>query len=426
MKNTTATKPTKTEELENFIGPTDPAIDANSREKIVVARVNLLLRHSFFGNLATRLQLVNADEWCQTAGTDGLKLYYNSRFIQKLNKKEVEFLVAHEVLHIVYDHFGRRGEREPRLWNIANDYAVNADLRKHKVGEFITSVPCLYDHKYENKSSEEIYQILYENADKIDINDLLDMLLDDHLDGDDSDDQSGNDKDGNDKKSGKGRPRLSAEEREQIRQELKSAIVTAAQTASAGSIPAGVERLVKEITNPTLNWRELLQTVLTSTVKNDYSWLRPSRRSWHIDAILPGLKPGEEIEVDVALDVSGSISDEQVKRFLGEIAGIMEAFDSYRIHVFSFDTSVYNPQDFTSENLDDINTYDPMGGGGTDFTVIFDHLKKNNRTPARLIVLTDGYPNGSWGDENYTDVTWIIHGNNSIVPPWGTYAYLED
>jgi predicted metal-dependent peptidase len=134
--------------------------------------------------LATRLKLVNADEWCPTAATDGRHFYYNSRFIDMLKPKEVEFLFGHEVLHCVYDHFGRKGDRDHQLFNIANDYCVNADLKKHRVGEFITSVPCLYDSKYEGMSSEEIYDILYENAEKINISDLIDKMLDEHLDGD--------------------------------------------------------------------------------------------------------------------------------------------------------------------------------------------------------------------------------------------------
>ena len=162
----------------NLIGPTDSKLDREVREILVTARVGMLLRASFFGNLATRLKLINADEWCATAATDGRNFYYNTRFIKMLKPKEVEFLFAHEVLHCVYDHFGRRGDRDHQLWNIANDYCVNGDLKKHKVGEFITSVPCLYDAKYEGKSSEEIYDILYENAEKIDINSLLDKIID--------------------------------------------------------------------------------------------------------------------------------------------------------------------------------------------------------------------------------------------------------
>jgi len=413
----------RSKKFENLVGPTDTKVDFNARERLVTARIGLLLRHSFFGNLATRMQLVNADEWCSTAATDGLKFYYNSRFIMMLKPKEVEFLVGHEVLHVVYDHIGRRGNRDPQLWNIADDYAVNADLKRHKVGEFIKTVPCLYEVKYDGKSAEEIYDDLYEKAEKINVEDLIDQMIDDHMEGENQGENDGEEIDGSGKV--KGRPKMSPEERERVRQEVKQAIINAAQGAEAGSIPKGVERMIKQHTNPVMPWRELIQTNLTSAIRTDFSFMRPNRRGWHMDAIMPGMTPGEEIDVVVSLDMSGSITDKQAQAFLGEIAGMMDAFDGYRVHVFCFDTETYNPQDFTSENLDTIDSYQPVGGGGTDFDCIFQYLKDNAIEPKRLIVFTDGYPCGSWGDPDYCDTTWIIHGDKDPNPPFGTFALYD-
>ena len=187
---------------------------------------------------------------------------------------------------------------------------------------------------------------------------------------------------------------MSDEEHERVRQEVKQAILNAAQSAEAGTLPKGVERLIKDVTDPVMPWRELIQTNLTSAIRTDFSWMRPSRRSWHMDAIMPGMTPGEEIDVTVAIDMSGSISNKQAQAFLGEIGGMMEAFDGYKVHVFCFDTAIYNPADFTSENLDTIDGYEPQGGGGTDFDAIFDYLKRESIEPKRLIVFTDGYPCG--------------------------------
>ena len=216
-------KKNRNKKFDNLIGPTDSKVDHDARERLVSARIGLLLRHSFFGNLATRLKLVNADEWCGTAATDGQTFYYNSRFIMMLKPKEVEFLVGHEVLHVVYDHMGRRNDRDPQIWNIADDYAVNADLKRHKVGQFITTVPCLYEQKYDGKPAEEIYDDLMKNAQKISLNDLIDKMLDDHMEGDGDGDGDGDDEDGGTKKSK--RPTLSEEEKERIRQEIGRAHV---------------------------------------------------------------------------------------------------------------------------------------------------------------------------------------------------------
>ena len=237
VANTTLNQPKKQKKLrskkhENLIGPTDPKIDFQARERLVTARIGLLLRHSFFGNLATRLKLINADEWCSTAATDGLNFYYNSRFIMLLKVKEVEFLVGHEVLHVVYDHMGRRMSRDPQMWNIADDYVVNADLKKHKIGQFITSVPCLYEQKYDGKCAEEVYDDLMKNVQKISIDDLIDQMLDDHMEGN----QPGDDDGEGDKEGKGGMPTMSKEEAQAIRDEIKEAMIQSAAAAGAGDV----------------------------------------------------------------------------------------------------------------------------------------------------------------------------------------------
>jgi predicted metal-dependent peptidase len=422
---TTTANKKESDKFKDLCGPTDPKLDNVVREKLITARVGLLLRASFFGNLATRLKLVNADEWCPTAATDGRNFYYNTKFIDMLKPKEVEFLFGHEVLHCVYDHMGRRGDRDPQLWNIADDYCVNADLKKHRVGEFITTVPCLYDSKYEGMSAEEVYDILYENAEKIDISDLIDKLLDDHLDGEDNG-ESG-DKEGDQKGKGGGKPKLTEEEKQQIKDEIKEAVLAAAAASDgAGNLPAGVKRLIQDMTAPKMNWRELLRMQLESTIKSDYTWMRSSRRGWHIDAVMPGMQLDQMIDIAVSIDTSGSIDAKMLKDFLSEVQGIMDSFPAYRIHIVSFDTNTYNPQQFDSENLDSICDYEPKGGGGTDFDCVFEYFKQEEIQPKRHIMSTDGYPCGSWGDEQYCDTVFIIHGNTTVVPPFGQHAYYEE
>jgi predicted metal-dependent peptidase len=106
--------------------------------------------------------------------------------------------------------------------------------------------------------------------------------------------------------------------------------------------------------------------------------------------------------------------------------GMMDMFDGYRVHVSCFDTKVYNTQEFNSDNMDTVEDYQLMGGGGTDFTCIFDHLKEESRVPNKLIVFTDCYPNGSWGDPEYCDTLWISHGHPNPEAPFGVVAIYED
>jgi predicted metal-dependent peptidase len=392
-------------------------------DKLITARVGLLLRHPFFGNLATRMKLIDASEWCSTLATDGRNFYYNLDFVNKLKPKEAEFGFAHEVLHNVFDHMGRRDGRDPKLSNIAADYAANQILKDEKIGEVPNFFKIFQDNKYRGWSYEQIYDELYEKAEKIDLSQLGE-LLDEHLDGEgdgESEGEDGEEVDG----SGKGRPRLTAEEKKAIRDEIKEAMVAAAQAAGAGRIPAGVQRLIKDFTEPKMDWRQLLRMNIQSIIKSNFSFQRPNRKSQHCGAILPGMMNEETIDVSVAIDMSGSISDSMAKDFLSEVKGIMDEYQDFKLDLWCFDTSVYNYAKFTGDTADEIMSYDVKGGGGTDFDANWDFMKEEGIEPKRFIMFTDGYPCGSWGDENYCETLFVIHGTESIVSPFGQTAYYK-
>jgi predicted metal-dependent peptidase len=274
--------------------------------------------------------------------------------------------------------------------------------------------------------AEQVYDDLYENAEFIDVDQLLEQMLDEHMDGDGEGEGAGGDEDGAGDKEGKGPVKMSQAEKDELKQEIKEAILSAAEGVEAGNLPKGVERMIKDMTAPVMDWNELIQSNVTSSFSNDYSFMKPNRRGWHMDAILPGMTPGEEIEADVFIDLSGSIGYEQGSTFLSEVGGMMSQFDGYKLRVHCFDTAVYNTKEYSSDNMEDIEQYEMYGGGGTDFDCIFNHLKEEGRVPKLLIVFTDGYPFGSWGDEDYCDTTWIIHGDPNPNPPFGTFALYED
>lgn len=388
-------------------------------DKLITARVGLLLRHPFFGNLATRMKLIDATDWCPTLATDGRNFYYNNGFVNKLTPKECEFGFAHEVLHNVFDHLGRREGRDPTLSNIAADYAVNQILKDERIGAIPNFMKIFINDKYRGKSYEEIYQELYDNAEKINISDLGE-LLDEHLDG-----EGNGDGEGDDNKDGKGRPKLSPEERKKIRDEIKEAMIAAAQSAGAGKVPAGIQRMIKDLTEPKMDWRQLLRMNIQSILKSNFSFSRPNRKSQHSGAILPGMLNEETIDVSVAIDMSGSISDAMAKDFISEVKGIMDEYVDFNLDLWCFDTEVYNYVRFTGDTADDILGYECKGGGGTDFDANWRYMKNEQIEPKKFIMFTDGYPCGSWGEEDYCDTLFIIHGNDSIIPPFGQVAYYK-
>jgi predicted metal-dependent peptidase len=399
----------------------DPLID-----KLTTARVGLLLKAPFFGNMATRMKLIEADEWCPTAATNGRNFYYNTEFVKKLSVKKLEFLFGHEILHCVFDHFGRVGSRDRMLSNIAQDYAVNQILVDERIGEKITEVQICYDPKYRGKAWEEIYDELYEKAEKIPMEDLLKQLgdlLDEHINEDGS--SPGKEGEGKDGKGGK--PGMTKEEAQAIKDEIKEAMIQAAAAAGAGKTPAGIMRMIKDMTEPKMNWREIVNQEIQSIVRNDYSFTRPNRKSMHSGAILPGMKEATTIDIGVTIDMSGSIGQEDATIFLSEVKGIVDQYEDFKINLWCFDTEIYNWKQITHDNSYELMDYEPQGGGGTDFMANWEFMKEQGIEPKKLIMFTDGYPCGDWGDPDYCDTIFIVKGNTQAEAPFGqTVIYEKD
>jgi predicted metal-dependent peptidase len=402
-------------------------------DRIIVARVGLLLRHPFFGNMATRLRILSADDWCPTAAVDGRNLYFNTQFFNAMSNKEIEFVIAHEILHCVFDHLDRREDRDPMIFNISADYIVNNTLVRDRIGEMPKLVNCFQDFKYEGWTSEEVYDDIFKKYDEEQLKQLGE-LLDEHLDwGDDGDGneggsegQEGEDSNGN--KTSKKRPSYSKEDLRKIRDEVKESMLSAAQSAGAGNVPAGVERMIKELTEPKMNWREILRQQIQSTIRNDFTFSRPSRKGWHTGAILPGMNFDTTIDICVALDMSGSIGNPQAADFLGEIKGIMDEFKDYNIKIWCFDTKVYNEQDFSADGGEDLMDYEIMGGGGTDFMANWHYMKENDIVPKKFIMFTDGYAWDSWGEDDYCETIFVIHSHHdkNVQAPFGITAHYEE
>ena len=403
--------------------------DAAARDRLIQARVAMLIKHDFWGKMATRMRLINADAWCPTLATDGKNFYYNSEFVLSLGSVDkVIFGFAHEVLHCIYDHIPRTGDRNHKLSNIAQDYVINADLVHYGVGKAIDEVEIIYDKKYFNWSFEAVYEELLKNADKIDIDKLFEMLLDDHLEaGEDEGDGDGADGDGNGGDVSKKRPRFTKAQREAIKDEIREAVLQAAQGSNAGNLPGGIQRIVNNLTNPKMDWRSLINMKIPSLAKNDYSYQRFNKKYMQSGIIVPGLNREEAIDVCIAIDTSGSISQKVLEEQLGEVLGIMDMYEEFTIRIWQFDTGIYGYAEFTKDTAGDIINYEVKGGGGTDFDANWKFMKEEGIEPQMFIVFTDGEPYGSWGDKNYTDTLWIINNkyNKEIVPPFGTYAYYE-
>ena len=370
------------------------------------------------------------DTWCPTAATDGKTLYYNTQFFNMLTNKQIEFVIAHEILHCVFDHITRREDRDAQIYNIACDYLVNNVLVRDRIGERVDQIQIFQDFKYDKWTSEEVYDDIFDKYDEEEL-EKLGQMLDEHIDWEKS-------PDGDEGKSQKGpagnesgedgRPTYTKDELKAIRDEIKESMMSSAQAAGAGNTPGEIARMIKDITEPKMNWREIIRQTIQSTIRNDFTFTRPSRKGWHTNAILPGMNFDNTIDLCIALDMSGSISDQTGADFLGEINGIMDEYQDYAIKVWCFDTKVYNEQDFSPSGGDELTEYEIMGGGGTEFMCNWEYMKENDIQPKKFIMFTDGYAWDSWGDPDYCDTLFVIHSNRDkdLESPFGASVHYDE
>ena len=389
-------------------------LNKTAEERITQSRVRLLLNKPFFGQLATRLRLEDASERIPTAATDGRRFLFNREFVDRLTDPELDFLVGHEVLHCVFDHMQARGDREPQLYNAAADFNINMTLVEQRVGDPIGEDKldggkiCL-DWKYQGWNSYEIYDDLKQNQQDA-------KGMDVHLEVGEAGD---GDEDGEGVKI-----EMSEEERKSLADEIKQATIQAAQAAGDG-VPDAIKRMINELVAPKMDWRDVLRVQLESSLKNDFTFMRPSKRSGQV--IFPGMNKDEELNLMIALDTSGSISQEMLRDFLSEVQGIMDQYNSYKIHVVQFDTNVYGADEFTSDDGRTMAEYELVGGGGTDFDVVFRYMEEYGIEPDQLVMFTDGYPFGSWGNPDYCDTCFVIHSNHDkgLQAPFGVTVHYE-
>ena len=378
-----------------------------AEERITQSRVRLLLTKPFFGTLATRLRLSEVTH-IPTAGTDGRKFFFNRDFINRLDDKELDFLVGHEVLHCVFDHMEARGDRDPMVYNIAADYNINMTLVEQNIGTVIGKdklnggEACL-DWKYRGMNSYEIYDQLVKDG-------VQGNNMDYHFELGDGDAGEG--------EGGKKVRGMSEAERKALADEIKQAVINAAQQAGP-EVPENIRRMISDLVAPKMDWREVLRTTLESSIKSDFTFMRPSKRSGEV--IFPGMNRDEQLNITVALDTSGSISPDMIRDFLSEVQGIMGQYSSYKINLFQFDTNVYGYETYTADDGRDLSTYEVIGGGGTDFDIVYKFMEENDIHPDQMIMFTDGYPWGSWGNEHYCDSLFVIHGDQQkrIQAPFG-------
>jgi predicted metal-dependent peptidase len=413
--------------------------------KLTAARTRLILDKPFLGALVLRLPMVPAKpDWCKTTATDARKFYFNPEYIDALDIEQTQFVLAHEALHCALSHFARREHRVKKRWDIACDYAVNPILLKD---DLKPPPGILNERSYDGMTAEEIYPYIQDNP--------LQETLDDHVYDEDQDqdnegdgkgqskpdeprDQKPDDQPGEGDGEGAGSsapqgeidpnaggadrpPPLSSGESDELSIQWQQRMAGAAQQAmQSGKMSGDMARMVDYLLQPKLPWRMLLSRYMTATARDDYSYTRPSTRRGD-PAIYPSLRSAQ-IEVVVALDVSGSITDKEISEFVAEINAIKSLMRA-RIILHACDSELAEGGPWVFESWDELVMPEHFaGGGGTSFRPVMEWAEAQDRQPDLLVYFTDA--KGEFPEyEPSFPVIWLVKGKAQV--PWGQRIQLN-
>lgn len=396
-------------------------------EKLVRSRVQLLMKFPFYGTLALNLQL-EEDESIPTAGTDGSKFYYNPEFIMSLSEGEINWIMAHEVMHAALGHIWRRGHRIHEKFNISADYAIHCILKESEGANFTMPKQCLYDPKFNNMSTEEIYDTLP---------DMPQMNMSSSSGKGNGDEDQNGQQNGNYPQTFDDHSKWDTAEAknkgDEKAREWQDKMISAAEVAEGkkqGSVPGGISRLVNKLKKPQKNWRQLLAEFVQFEIF-DYGFLPPDKRYYGFsDVLMPDFNEETEKVQDIVfiIDTSGSIQDEELTTFYSELVGMMHQFhNSVRGHIIFVDSKVAAEYEF--EDVDDILKAKPAGGGGTDMEEGIRHCIEKSQSQewdvCGCCILTDGYTDYTMQEEDIPFKTLWIVTNENQTPTYGQVTRLK-
>ncbi len=393
--------------------------------KLAAARTRLILEKPFLGALVLRLPLVEADpQWCPSVATDARALYYNPEYVGSLPLEQLQFALAHEALHCALSHFARREHRVRHRWDLACDLAINPLLVK----EGLSPAPgALIIPDFEGMSAEEIYPLIKDDQEE------GHEPFDRHLyegGGQGEQDRPApepqeaprpDERQGREGRRPAGQPPpLSPQEREQLAERWRRYLAGAAQQAlQAGKLAGALARMVDRLLAPQVPWRSLLARYLVARARDDYTYTRPSRREGQ--AILPALR-GHEMDLVVALDTSGSVTDEEIRAFASELDAIKGQVRA-RLTLLACDWDLAPEGPWRYEPWEPLTLPRSLrGGGGTRFRPVFDWVEREGLRPDVLVYFTDAQGEFPPREPPYP-VIWLVKGGAQV--PWGIRVQLN-
>lgn len=364
---------------------TDAHIDALSR-----AKIQLMSRpdSAFFTTLCFSLKHL-FDDKVPTAAAGGTTIRYNPKFFMSLDTQEQVFLLLHETLHIAYLHGLRfqTGMNHSRA-NIAMDHVINLQLKERG---FKMPVMGHADPQFAGMCWEEVYKLLPDKPGKPQMEDLM---------------------------PGEG------DSNGELAKEIEDILVRASIQSKmagdkAGTIPGEIQIFLNGLLNPKLPWNRLLQKYLRAFDKSDYSFKKLNRRFFP-QHYLPSLHGEKLMNMAIAVDISGSVSDSDFHVFVSEIASILRMMKPEKISLIQFDTEIHSVDEVKS--IQELMKVKFSGRGGTAIEPVLEWADKNK--PQLLMVFSDGYFSFQVSECKSTTL-WLIHNNEKFAPPFGKTIHYK-
>lgn len=329
------------------------------------------------------------------------RITFGAEFAARLTDLQLMFVLAHEVCHVAFQHHARVGTRDRYLFNVAADFAINLLLKDCFATDKALPEGILLDEAYRGLSAEQIYEHV--------LRDAVTANIDSDLDFDAASDGSAD---------GCVRGvRVAIEGGEDGWR--KRIAASAASAKMRGKLPASLERAVEEHLRPKVDWvtqlRQHLRYGISRDGREQYTFVPCNRRHIQAGLYLPSLVGLGAPRIAFAIDTSGSIGPAEFGAAHAEVDSIRRQFEC-PVYLMDCDSAVHSGQW--------VGPYEalpmPMGGGGTDFRPVFDHLA-DERIPVDVIVyLTDGY--GEFGPDPGIPTIWVM--TTDQRPPWGEFVQI--
>lgn len=389
-------------------------------DKIMAAKAELAFDQPFFASLLMKRPLKAREDIPTMAVDKSGNIYYNPQWVETLERRELMFVMCHEVMHMVCMHALRQQSRDPQLWNIAGDFYINSFLTSSGVG----SMPkgALFKDGSEDKTTEEIYNELFEKAQKQ--KGKGQGKGKGNGDTDDGD-GSGNSDPSKDPLNGdilNEGGAMSEAEAKQVELQVKLDVADAARVCrERGRASGALERMVNELLTTKMKWYEVLEKYFSGFTKQNQSWERPNRRFTSMDIYLPiNAKEPSMGTVVIGVDTSGSIGPRELQYFGGHLNAIVEQCRPEKVIVVYCDSAVSKVEEFTQETYPvELHAY---GGGGTDMRAITQWIEDNNVERDVCCILTDGWT--PFPQETPCSLVWAITESDE-TPPCGEVVKID-